>query len=107
MKGNIMKYEIAKMIVTGLVSTSTGMVVGNAVKATLPVGANLIKKIGFGIGAVVVGEMVGHKASEYVSDQMDDVTKAWKTMKDMGQTMQTEMNKEEETSNEEGEKTEE
>ncbi|AXH44186.1 hypothetical protein SEA_GOCRAZY_48 [Arthrobacter phage GoCrazy] len=100
-----MKYEIAKMIVTGLVSTSTGMVVGNAVKATLPVGANLIKKIGFGIGAVVVGEMVGHKASEYVSEQMDDVTEAWKTMKNFGQHVKETLIDEEET--EEGEKTEE
>ncbi|QFP95017.1 hypothetical protein SEA_NAPOLEONB_49 [Arthrobacter phage NapoleonB] len=102
-----MKYELAKLAVSAIVSTSTGMVVGNAVKATLPIGSSLIKKIGFGIGAVVIGEMVGNKASQYIDSQIDEFSEAMKMTRDGVRTAKDIFNDMKESPNEEGEKTEE
>lgn len=76
-----MNLEVIKLVTDAVVSTSVGMVVGNTIKATLPANMGLVKKIGVGIGGMVISSMVGDHGGKYITDKIDETVSEYKKMR--------------------------
>lgn len=63
--------DIAKMVVSGLVSTGAGAVVGNAIKQSTPEDLKTYKKVSLIIGGWALSGVAASHASAHVSGQID------------------------------------
>lgn len=64
-----------------IVSAGVGAVVGNAIKATSPLGMKTSQKIMVGVGSVVVSGMVGKNAANYATEQIEETITQIKEIK--------------------------
>lgn len=70
-------------LVSGLVvSGSVGMIVGNVVKSTMPVAPKLLQRVGYQVGAFVIGGMTADFAVRYMEKEIDDSVDVAKRMTD-------------------------
>jgi hypothetical protein len=74
------KLEMIKGVVTLIVSVGVGGAVGNVIKNTTPVTVGAVKKLCIGVGAVVLSNMVGDKAVEYVEEKINVAAQGIKTL---------------------------
>lgn len=66
--------------VAGLVlGCGAGIIVGNVVRTTTPPDINKIKNLAVGATSLVLGFMLGDKATEYAEKQIDDLADAVST----------------------------
>lgn len=61
---------IGKLAVRYLSTATVGTVVMNVVKATIPKNAHLVARTSAVIGGVILSEMVGAKAADYVEEEL-------------------------------------
>ena len=65
---------VVKTVATFVVSTGTGTIVANAIKASNPANANVVQKICLGVGGVVLSGMVADRAAAYTEGIIDNVS---------------------------------
>ena len=76
------KLQIARSIVTNVVGISVGLTVGLALKALIPPAElKAHAKVRVWIGAAVLGEMVGSKASSFAGEQFDRLVEEFEKLK--------------------------
>lgn len=76
-----MKLEVIKLVTDAVVSTSVGMIVGNAIKATTPANLSVVRRVGLIIGGTVISSMVGDHGGKYVTDKIDETVTEYKKMR--------------------------
>lgn len=62
---------IGAMVISSVVSSGVGAVVGNAIKASTPANATTLKKVTIGVGGLVLSSMVGQQAVRHTGEQID------------------------------------
>jgi hypothetical protein len=65
-------FGAAKLLTDLVVSAGVGSVVGNAIKASIPLEAKIIQRISIGIGGFVLSGMVGDFASKYAREKLEE-----------------------------------
>lgn len=68
---------ITTTVIKLVTSSSTGLIIGNAIKATTPASIKLPAKIAISIGSLVLSALVGDLAAKKVEEQIDDLTKGF------------------------------
>lgn len=74
----MISIAMVKTITTALVSTGSGMVIGNAVKATTPKAVSGLSKILVSVGSFAIGSFVADHMSTYTDKKVDEVVEAVK-----------------------------
>lgn len=64
--------SIAATVITGLVSTGAGAVVGNAIKASTPANATLVKKVALGVGGLALSSLTGAAAARHTGEKIGE-----------------------------------
>lgn len=65
------KLSIVKFAAELVVNYGVGAIVGNTIKNNIAADLSPIKKIGVGIGGLVISSMITTKAVEHVNNQID------------------------------------
>lgn len=68
-----MIFEVVKGVISITTALSTGMIVGNVIRATTPTGLEKGTKIVIGVGSFFLGGMVGSKTAEYAEGYCETV----------------------------------
>jgi mannitol-specific phosphotransferase system IIBC component len=74
--------KLVKGIAGFVASMSVGAVVSNVIVATTPKNLTTINRIAVGIGGFVLSSMVADAASEYVKNQIDEISNEFKKAKE-------------------------
>jgi hypothetical protein len=74
------KFEMLKAAGEIVISVGVGAIVGNAVKATTPIGVGLIKKACIGISALVLANLASDSATKYTEEKIDNAVDKIKNM---------------------------
>jgi hypothetical protein len=68
------KTEMVKAAGSLIISIGVGSIVGNVIKTTTPGSIGALKKVCIGAGSVVLSNMVGDKAVDYVEEKIEGFT---------------------------------
>lgn len=76
----MISIALIKTVTTALVSTGSGMVIGNAVRATTPKTISGLSKILVSVGSLAIGGFVADHVSTYADKKVDEVVDAVKNI---------------------------
>lgn len=78
-----MNPQLINTLISAIVSTGAGAVVGNAVKLTTPVAVTPLNKALITVGSVTLSSLVGGQAAKHAVAQVNQTVNQLKALKDL------------------------
>lgn len=64
--------NVISTVITALVSSGAGSIVGNAIKLTTPANASILKKTSIGLGGLALSSMAGAAAARHTGEKIGE-----------------------------------